>query len=68
MKIKNGNFLIFFSSKPNQKFQKVFLANQKIRKKKKKIFPLLPLLVLLHPKAINPNNINNPLYQNNISN
>jgi len=68
MKIKNGNFFFFFP-KPNQKFQKVFLANQKIWKKKKKTsFPLFPLLVLLHPKPSTIHNINNPLYQNNISN
>jgi len=36
-----------FFSKPNQKFQKVFLANQKIRKKYSAF--LLPL-PLLHPK------------------
>jgi len=53
-----------FSSKPNQKFQKVFLANQKFEKKKKKNFSSSSFLFLflLHPKAIHPNN--SPLYQN----
>jgi len=42
----------FFFSKPNQKFQKVILANQKKSKKKKKFSFLFSSSVLLHPKTI----------------